>query len=50
MVDKWGLTCMDSLVMNTLQLLHNMGQVLVSCDGMRLEVRAGSLLIQWMVV
>ena len=41
---------MVSLVMNTLQLLLAIGQVLVSCDGMRLEVRAGSSFIQWMVV
>lgn len=41
---------MVSLVMNTLQLLLTMGKVLVSCDGMQLEVRASSSFIQWMVV
>ena len=33
-----------------MQLLLTIGQVLVSCDGMRLEVRTGSSFTQWMVV
>ena len=41
---------MVSLVMNTLQSLLTMGQILVSYDGKRLEMRAGSLFIQWKVV
>ena len=50
MVDNWGLTCMVSPVMNTMHLLLTIGRVLVGCDGMRLEERAGSSFTQWMVI